>query len=47
MRNRGYYAEFGGAFVPEILAATFDELEAAFDTAKNDPNFWAEYVDIM
>ena len=47
MRNRGYYAEFGGAFVPEILAATFDELEAAFDTAKNDPNFWAEYVEIM
>jgi CHASE3 domain sensor protein len=24
MRNRGYYAEFGGAFVPEILAATID-----------------------
>jgi tryptophan synthase beta chain len=47
MRNRGYYAEFGGAFVPEILAATFDELEAAFDAAKNDPNFWAEYVEIM
>ena len=47
MRNRGYYAEFGGAFVPEILAATFDELEAAFDTAKNDPSFWAEYVEIM
>ncbi|MDX9709886.1 MAG: tryptophan synthase subunit beta [Trichloromonas sp.] len=47
MRNRGYYAEFGGAFVPEILAATFDELEAAFDAAKNDPAFWAEYVEIM
>ena len=47
MRNRGYYAEFGGAFVPEILAATFDELEAAFDAAKNDPSFWAEYVEIM
>ncbi len=47
MRNRGYYAEFGGAFVPEILAATFDELEAAFAAAKNDPAFWAEYVEIM
>lgn len=47
MRNRGYYAEFGGAFFPEILAATFDELEAAFDGAKNDPSFWAEYVEIM
>ena len=43
MRNRGYYSEFGGAFVPEILSATFDELEAAFDAARDDPAFWAEY----
>ena len=43
MLERGYYGRFGGAFVPEILVATFDELEAAYRAAKNDPTFWAEY----
>ncbi|MFH1673710.1 MAG: tryptophan synthase subunit beta [Pseudomonadota bacterium] len=47
MINRGYYGEFGGAFLPEILVATFDELEAAFQKIKNDPGFWQEYTDIM
>ncbi len=47
MHNRGYFSDFGGAFVPEILSATFDELEAAFDAAKADPSFWQEYEDIM
>jgi len=47
MRNRGYYSEFGGAYVPEILVATFDELEAQFDDAKRDPAFWQSYVDLM
>jgi tryptophan synthase beta chain len=47
MKNRGYYDGFGGAFLPEILVATFDELEKTFQNAKNDPGFWREYVDIM
>ena len=47
MKNRGYYSEFGGAFLPEILTATFDELEAAFEAAKNDPTFWQEYSKLM
>lgn len=47
MHKRGYYDEFGGAFLPEILAATFDELEAAFETAKSDPGFWKSYQDLM
>ncbi len=47
MRNRGYYEGFGGAFIPEILTATFDELEAAFSAAKSDPRFWEEYRAIM
>jgi tryptophan synthase beta chain len=47
MHNRGYYDRFGGAFVPEILTATFDELEAAFETAKADPDFWPSYVRLM
>ena len=47
MDNRGYYSQFGGAFLPEILTATFDELEKTFKDAKNDPNFWQEYENIM
>ncbi len=47
MLKRGYYAEFGGAFLPEILTATFDELETTFEAAKNDPSFWEEYRRLM
>ena len=47
MHNRGYYADFGGAFLPEILTATFDQLESAFEAAKADPDFWQQYQQIM
>ncbi len=47
MKNRGYYGQFGGAYIPEILVATFDELEAAFEAAKSDPAFWTEYETLM
>ncbi len=47
MINRGYYDGFGGAFLPEILVATFDDLEDKFIKAKSDPSFWQEYTDIM
>ena len=47
MKDRGYYKGFGGAYLPEILIATFDELVETFEQAKNDPVFWQEYVDIM
>jgi tryptophan synthase beta chain len=47
MKDRGYYEGFGGAYLPEILIATFDELVESFQKAKNDPAFWQEYVDIM
>ncbi len=46
MNRRGYYGEYGGAFIPEILVATFDELLDAFEEAKNDPTFWQEYEGI-
>ncbi len=47
MINRGYYGDFGGAFLPEILVATFDELEGVFNEAKNDPIFWHDYEQLM
>ncbi len=47
MNKKGYYTDFGGAFLPEILVATFDELTAAFEKAKADPAFWEEYATLM
>jgi tryptophan synthase beta chain len=47
MHDRGYYGSFGGAFIPEILVATFDELVTEFAAAKSDPTFWQEYAALM
>jgi tryptophan synthase beta chain len=47
MNRKGYYGPFGGAFVPEILEATFDELGRVFNAAKADPAFWQTYSDLM
>lgn len=42
-----YYGEFGGAYIPEILVSTFEQLVEAFNKAKNDPAFWEEYANLM
>ncbi|HET6339297.1 MAG TPA: tryptophan synthase subunit beta [Polyangiales bacterium] len=47
MHERGYYGQFGGAYLPEVLVATFDELEEAFRAAKADPTFWSSYEALM
>ena len=46
IENR-YYGDFGGAYIPEILVATFEQLVAAFNDAKSDPDFWEEYESLM
>ena len=40
---RGYFGEFGGRFVPEVLVEPLRELEAALHDALADPAFWGEY----
>jgi len=47
MPDTGYYGDFGGAFLPEILIATFDELTRAFADARRDPSFWEGYTALM
>jgi len=37
-----YFGEFGGRFVPESLVAALDELSAAYELTKSDPEFAAE-----
>ncbi len=36
---RGYYGPYGGKFVPETLVAPVEELERAYFTARQDPEF--------
>ena len=47
MNSSGYYGKFGGAFIPEILTATFEKLNEAYQNAVEDPTFWEEYINIM
>ena len=45
--TNGYFEGFGGAFIPEVLHATFEELKVAFEAARQDPSFWNEYAELM
>lgn len=45
--REGYFGDFGGAFVPEVLHETLAELRAAFDDARRDPAFWNSFVEVM
>ncbi|MBF0381925.1 MAG: tryptophan synthase subunit beta [Magnetococcales bacterium] len=44
---KGYFGSYGGAFIPEILHETFQQLTAHYEAARNDPAFWAEYIALM
>jgi tryptophan synthase beta chain len=44
---RGYFGDFGGRYVPEVLIAALDELERAMTEALNDPAFWSEYEGVL
>ena len=41
--DRGYFGEFGGRFVPEILIPAVKDLEKAYREACQDSSFWDEY----
>jgi len=41
--QNGYYGEFGGAYIPEILHGTIERLKEAYFEAKTDENFLKEY----
>ena len=42
MKHKGRYGDFGGYYVPEVLLPVLEELEAAFDTYRDDPQFRAD-----
>lgn len=45
--KQGYYGNWGGAFIPEVLHETFRQLNAVFAEAKADQDFWRQYVALM
>jgi tryptophan synthase beta chain len=45
--SKGYFGQFGGRFVPEILIPAVIELESAYAEARNDPAFWSEYNHLL
>jgi tryptophan synthase beta chain len=45
--QRGYFGEFGGSFVPEILVPALEELNKAFEEARLDPAFQAQYHGLL
>jgi len=44
--KNGYFGEFGGRFVPEILLPALTELEDLFFKLRDDPAFWQEYLQL-
>jgi tryptophan synthase beta chain len=41
--SKGRFGEYGGQYVPETLMVAVNELEKAYNEAKNDPEFQAEF----
>jgi len=39
----GYFEQFGGRFAPETLIPALDELNEAYNEARNAPSFWDEF----
>lgn len=45
--RKGRYGEFGGQYAAETLMYALEELETAYEEAKNDPTFMQEYYDML
>lgn len=45
--ENGYYGQFGGAYIPEILHSNVDNLNRAFRQYACDPEFLAEYEQLL
>ncbi len=43
----GHFGIYGGRYVAETLMPLILEVEAAYEAAKNDPAFWAEFDGLM
>jgi tryptophan synthase beta subunit len=47
MTSRGYFGDYGGFFVPEILVNALDNLRNEYDHLKDDPGFKSQLGDLL
>lgn len=47
MKLDPYFGEYGGMYVPQILMPALKQLETAFIEAQDDPEFQAEFSDLL
>ena len=47
VNKKGFYGNYGGAFVPEMLFSNLDELEKNYNEIINDPNFKEDYNELL
>ena len=45
--KNGFYGEFGGAFIPEMLHANIEELQREYLDIMSDATFQNEYDDLL
>ncbi|MCP4521417.1 MAG: tryptophan synthase subunit beta [Cytophagales bacterium] len=45
--EHGYYGQFGGAYIPEMLHPNVEELKNAYLEIMNEPGFKAEFEDLL
>jgi tryptophan synthase beta chain len=43
----GYFGDFGGRYVPEVLIPALDDLQRAYQDARTDPEFAAEFAHLL
>lgn len=43
----GFYGEYGGAFIPELLRPAVEELKSAYNYFKNDSTFQSEFKSLL
>ena len=47
MNSKGRFGKFGGQYVPEIVMPALNELEAAYEKYKKDPEFQKSFKKLL
>ncbi|NOU98284.1 tryptophan synthase subunit beta [Paenibacillus sp. LMG 31456] len=45
--ENGYYGDYGGSFIPEILVPAFEEISKHFEEIRHDETFWQQYCALL
>ncbi|WP_223067528.1 tryptophan synthase subunit beta [Paenibacillus caui] len=47
LSENGYYGEYGGSYIPEILVPAFTEIKEHFEAIRQDDAFWQQYCALL